>query len=48
MKREREADRMARLFLPEVVNDTSPQLRDMVQVPVTSSQVGFRQSTQIS
>src|SRR5438132_10644674 len=45
MKREREADRMARLFLPEVVNDTSPQLRDMVQVPVTSSQVGFRQST---
>ncbi|HEV7395485.1 MAG TPA: NF038122 family metalloprotease [Pyrinomonadaceae bacterium] len=45
MKRENEGDRMARLFLPEVGNDTSPPLRNMVQVPVTPQKVGFAQST---
>ena len=45
IKRENEADRMARLFLSEVGNDTSPRLRDMVQVPVTPQKVGFGQST---
>jgi hypothetical protein len=43
-KRKSKALRMARLFLPEVGNDTSPRLRDMVQVPITSNEIGFRQS----
>lgn len=42
--RQREADRMARPFLPEVGNDTSPPLRDMVQGTLTPNKVGLGHS----
>lgn len=40
-RRENEADRMARPVLPEVANDTSPRLRDMVLVPVKPNEGAF-------
>ncbi|HBB96051.1 MAG TPA: hypothetical protein DC054_11735, partial [Blastocatellia bacterium] len=43
-KRENRADQMAQLFVPQLGHDTSPRLRDMVQVPVTPNEKGLGQS----